>query len=75
MESLQESLELFFKEYMESLGDIKPSDMYSLAMSIIEPPLLKAVLKKTRGNQSKASLMLGINRNTLRKKLKQYEMI
>ena len=51
------------------------SDVYNLVLSEVEPPLLEAVLRYTRNNQTKASTVLGMNRGTLRKKLKQYELL
>jgi Fis family transcriptional regulator len=46
--------------------------LYELVISEIEAPLLAAVLKRTGHNQSRSSAMLGLNRGTLRKKLKKY---
>jgi two-component system nitrogen regulation response regulator GlnG len=44
-------------------------DLYSLVIERVERPLIELTLKRTRGNQIRAAQMLGINRNTLRKKL------
>ena len=49
-----------------------PGNLYEMVLGEVEQPLLKAVLDFTRGNQSKAADVLGINRGTLRKKLKEY---
>jgi len=43
-------------------------------LSEIEPPLLKSLMDYTRGNQSRAAVILGLNRSTLRKKLRQYKI-
>ena len=51
------------------------NDLYQMVLSEVEAPLLQMVMKNTRSNQSKASIMLGLNRGTLRKKLKQYDML
>ena len=48
------------------------TDLYQLVIGEVEKPLFKAVLRYTNGNQSEAAEILGINRGTLRKKLKQY---
>lgn len=61
-------------EYFEQLGDQMPSGLYQLVLQEIERPLLETVLHYTRGNQSRAADVLGINRSTLRKKLRQYDI-
>ena len=48
--------------------------MYELVLSEIEAPMLEEVMTYTRGNQTRAANLLGINRGTLRKKLKKYGM-
>jgi len=62
------------KSYFATLNGHKPGDLYQLVIGEVEKPLLKAVLNYTRGNQSRAAEILGINRGTLRKKLKSYEL-
>ena len=54
--------------------EIKPSAIYEMVINTVEKPLLLYIMNKTEGNQSKAAKMLGLNRNTLRKKLKQYNL-
>jgi Fis family transcriptional regulator len=51
-----------------------PIDVYQLVLNEIEPPLLASVMKFSNNNQSKASRVLGINRTTLRTKLKKYNI-
>ena len=51
-----------------------PIDVYQLVLNEVELPLLNAVMKFVNNNQSKASRILGINRNTLRTKLKKYNI-
>ncbi|NJM13432.1 MAG: DNA-binding transcriptional regulator Fis [Synechococcaceae cyanobacterium SM1_2_3] len=58
--------------YFHNLGGQAPSHLYDLVQREVEPPLLEIVMNFTRGNQSKAAAILGINRGTLRKKLRQY---
>ncbi len=48
------------------------NDLYEMILAEVEPPLLKAVMEKRRGNQLQAAKMLGISRGTIRKKLQQY---
>lgn len=63
------------KSYFETLNGHKPGDLYQLVIGEVEKPLFRAVLDYTNGNQSRAAEILGINRGTLRKKLKTYELI
>jgi len=58
--------------YFRDLGGQAPGNLYQLVITGTEYPLLDTVLRHTRGNQSKAARLLGINRGTLRKKLIQY---
>ncbi|HVV68023.1 MAG TPA: DNA-binding transcriptional regulator Fis [Gammaproteobacteria bacterium] len=53
---------------------LPPTQLYDLVLEEVEPPLLEATLKYTRGNQCKAAILLGISRSTLRKKLKHYDL-
>ena len=61
--------------YFATLNGSQPGDLYDLVMGEVERPLFKAVMDYTQGNQSQAAGILGINRGTLRKKLKNYELI
>ena len=60
--------------YFTNLNGHKPGDLYQLVMGEVEKPLFRAVLTYTKGNQSEAAEILGINRGTLRKKLKTYKL-
>ena len=60
--------------YFKDLDGHPPADLYQMVLQEIEQPLLESVLHYTRGNQSKAAIVLGLNRGTLRKKLKQYDL-
>lgn len=60
------------ENYFCNLEGEKPVNLYKLVLGEVEPPLLEMVMRHTRGNQTKAADILGINRTTLRKKLKQY---
>ena len=51
------------------------TDVYNLVLSEVEAPLLETVMNYVKGNQTKASELLGLNRGTLRKKLKQYDLL
>ena len=63
------------KSYFASLNGDRPGDLYDLVLSEVERPLFKAVMDFTDGNQSQAAGILGINRGTLRKKLRTYSLI
>lgn len=61
--------------YFANLNGESPNDLYDLVIGEVERPLFKAVMEFTDGNQSQAACILGINRGTLRKKLKTYSLI
>jgi len=69
---IRECLRNALNEYFDRLNGHDPKDLYEIVMKEIEPPLLETTLKRTGGNQTKAAKYLGMNRSTLRKKLKQY---
>ena len=58
--------------YFEALNGHKPAHLYDLVMREVEEPLFKVVMGHVHGNQSRAANILGINRGTLRKKLKEF---
>lgn len=60
--------------YFEDMDGHDPSDLYELVLSQTEKPMLQVVLKQTQGNITRSAEMLGINRATLRKKLKKYDL-
>ena len=61
--------------YFRTLNGDRPGDLYDLVIGEVERPLLKAVMDYTHGNQSQAAGILGINRGTLRKKLRTHSLI
>ena len=63
------------QNYFASLNGDSPGELYDLVLGEVEQPLFKAVMEYTHGNQSQAAGILGINRGTLRKKLKTYSLI
>jgi Fis family transcriptional regulator len=70
--TLRESVEQAMKNYFSQLDSETPTDIYELVMAEVEAPLMESVMAYTQGNQTKASIVLGLNRGTLRKKLKMY---
>jgi len=73
-ESIYHCVENALDIYFEDMDGHEPSDLYELVLSQAEKPMLEVVLKHARGNITKAAEMLGINRATLRKKLKKYDL-
>lgn len=61
-------------EYFKDLDGESPHAVYEMLLSCMEKPLLEYVMNRAGGNQSKAAEILGLNRNTLRKKLKHYNI-
>tara|TARA_B100001057_G_C22365222_1_gene762418 strand:+ start:279 stop:545 length:267 start_codon:yes stop_codon:yes gene_type:complete len=72
---LSEQVKKAMKKYFATLGDTNPKNVYELVMAEVEPELLKAVMRYTNNNQSKAANVLGLNRATLRKKLHKYNIL
>lgn len=72
---LRKHTEDALNRYFANLNGDRPGDLYELVIGEVEEPLFKAVMDYTQGNQSQAAGILGINRGTLRKKLKTYSLI
>lgn len=72
---LREAVESSMRRYFEHLDGGETSDLYAMVMAEVETPLLAAVMEYTDGNQTSAARVLGLNRGTLRKKLKAYGFI
>ncbi|CAB3779738.1 Fis family transcriptional regulator [Pararobbsia alpina] len=70
-QSVRDSLGVYFQD----LDGSRPHDIYEMVISIVEKPMLELVLEHANGNQSLAAEFLGINRNTLRKKLQQHGLL
>jgi len=64
-EAITRSLEKYFRD----LDGGPPGEIYDMVIRAVERPMLQVVMREAQGNQLRASEMLGINRNTLRKKL------
>src|SRR5206468_7158264 len=70
-ECVRASLESYFKD----LRGTEPDGMYEMLVKVVEKPLLEVVMAKADQNQSKAAEWLGLNRNTLRKKLVEHRLL
>ena len=63
------------RKYFKELDGEKPTDIYNMVLKEVELPLLEIVMRECNDNQSKASKILGINRGTLRTKLKEHRLL
>jgi DNA-binding protein Fis len=72
---LEASVRLSLEQYLSDLGDTDPSNMYEMVIRCVERPMLEVVMERAHQNQSKAAQMLGMTRNTLRKKLLSHQLI
>lgn len=61
-------------EYFKDLDGEPPHAVYDMVLACVEKPMIQYVLNHAAGNQSKAAEILGLNRNTLRKKMQQYHL-
>lgn len=73
-ESLKSAVIANIEQYFEDLNGEEPSNLHKLFLTQVEKPFIEVVLKQCSGNQSKASEILGINRNTLRSKINSYKI-
>ncbi len=65
------SLEIYFRD----LRGTEPAGMYEMLVKVVEKPLLDVVMQQAGQNQSRAAQWLGLNRNTLRKKLLEHQLL
>jgi Fis family transcriptional regulator, factor for inversion stimulation protein len=70
-ECVRSSLEGYFRD----LGGTEPDGMYDMMVRVVEKPLLEVVMQHADHNQSRAAEWLGLNRNTLRKKLVEHKLL
>ena len=70
-ECVRDNLESYFRD----LGGETPDGMYDMLVHLVEKALLEVVMQQADNNQTRAAQWLGLNRNTLRKKLLQHELL
>ena len=73
-QNLQDKIETLLDKYFKDLDGENPNDVYDMVLHSVEKPLLIYILNYAQGNQTRAAKILGLNRNTLRKKLKFYNL-
>ena len=69
---LSTTVRKLMRQYFKDLDGEKPSGIYNMVVNCVEKPLLEVVLAHSQGNQTRAAELLGINRNTLRKKMQEH---
>jgi Fis family transcriptional regulator, factor for inversion stimulation protein len=72
---LNEAVSMNLERYFTDLEGESPSAVYDMVITAVERPMLEIVMRRADGNQCRASEMLGINRNTLRKKLTSHGLL
>jgi Fis family transcriptional regulator len=72
---LHDSVRQSLENYLSIIKGQLPSNLYELILAEVEAPLLESVMEYTKNNQSRAAIVLGLSRGTLRKKLKMYGML
>ncbi len=73
--SIAESVAGNLERYFHDLEGEKPGAVYDMVLAQVEKPMLQVVMAQTKGNQTAAAEILGINRNTLRRMLGKYELL
>jgi len=72
---IDDSIRATLEQYFKDLRGTEPNGVHDMILAAVEKPMLEVVMKHAAGNQSKAAEWLGINRNTLRRKLLDHKLI
>ena len=72
---ISECVRCCLDRYFQDLDGEKPSAIYAMVLAQVERPMLEVVMREANGNQTVAAELLGINRNTLRRKLQDHDLI
>ncbi|MDD2610063.1 MAG: Fis family transcriptional regulator [Giesbergeria sp.] len=73
--TLEESVRDNLQDYFRDLDGETPVNVYDMVLLLVEKPLLEVVMQQAEQNQSRAAQWLGLNRNTLRKKLVEHQLL
>ena len=73
--TLHDCVRASLETYFEDLDGIEPTGLHEMLVKAVEKPLLEMVMQQSQNNQSRAAQWLGLNRNTLRKKLLEHRLI
>lgn len=73
--SIEECVRETLDQYFKDLRGAEPHSLHDMVIRTVEKPLLDVVMRQAEGNQSKAADWLGINRNTLRRKLLEHKLL
>jgi Fis family transcriptional regulator, factor for inversion stimulation protein len=72
---IEEAVRTSLESYFRDLKGTEPDNLHDMMLRVMEKPLLEVVMHRAEGNQSRAADWLGLNRNTLRKKLLEHKLI
>ena len=72
---IEECIRASLEQYFKDLRGAEPHSVHAMVLNTVEKPLLEVVMRQAEGNQSKAAQWLGLNRNTLRRKLTDHKLI
>ncbi len=72
---LHECVRASMEEFFHDLNGTDPANLHDMLVKAVEKPLLEVVMEQAQHNQSRAAQWLGLNRNTLRKKLLEHKLI
>jgi Fis family transcriptional regulator len=72
---ITECIETQLQSYLNDLKGTPPTDIYQMVLAVVEKPMLELIMQHAKQNQSLAAQFLGINRNTLHKKLAEHQLL
>ena len=74
-DNIQDVVKKSLEKYFRDLGEMQPHNVYEMVVVTVEKPMLEAVMVRAKRQLTRVAEMLGINRNTLRKKLQQHGLL